>query len=138
MPPPRERRAPALLAVVVAAHGLLASAGCTSSSLPPPSAPATSESSSQSPEVLNRRAARTWGWVSVAVGAEAAVVAVLTSAMMLHENGVRDSGCDAQKACSPAGLDANARLAQLGGWNAAAWVVTVAGLGAGGVLLWKF
>jgi len=140
MPLPRERRAPALLAILAAAPGFLASAGCATSSLPLPSAPATSDSSSQPPEVPNRsaRSARTWGWVSVAIGAEAAVVAVITSAVMLHDKNQRDADCNAQKVCTPAGLDANISLTQLAGWNAAAWIIAAAGLGTGGVLLWKF
>jgi hypothetical protein len=75
--------------------------------------------------------------VSVSVGAEAAVIALVTSGMMLHEKSVRDAGCDAQKACSLAGLNANASLTQLGGWNAAAWIAAVAGIGVGGYLLWS-
>ncbi len=79
--------------------------------------------------------ARTAGWLSIAVGGEAAVVAVVTSFMVLHEKGVRDDNCDARKVCSQTGIDANATIDTLLGWNAAAWIVAVAGLGAGTVLV---
>jgi hypothetical protein len=74
--------------------------------------------------------------VSVAVGAEAVVIAVVTSGMMLHEKSVRDSNCDTQKVCNQVGFDANGTLGLLGGWNAGAWIVAAAGLGVGGFLLW--
>lgn len=64
------------------------------------------------------------------------MIAIITSAMMLHENSVRDGSCDAQKICTPTGFDANASLGQLGTWNAAAWVVALGGLGVGSYLLW--
>ena len=73
--------------------------------------------------------------MSVSIGAEAGVAALVTSAMMLHEKSVRDSACDGEKVCNAAGIDANGSLAQLGGWNAAAWIVAVGGLGAGAYLL---
>jgi hypothetical protein len=62
-------------------------------------------------------------------------VAVVTSAMALHEKGVRDDNCSAAKVCSQAGLDANATLGTLLDWNTASWIVAVAGLGVGTVLV---
>jgi hypothetical protein len=78
---------------------------------------------------------RTIGWISIAVGAEAAVAGIVTSAMALHEKGVRDSNCNAQKVCKQVGMDANATLATLFGWNTASWIVAVAGLGVGTALV---
>ncbi len=74
--------------------------------------------------------------MSVSIGAEATVIAIITSAMMLHENSVRAGDCDTQKVCTTAGIDANATLGQLGTWNAAAWVVALGGLGVGSYVLW--
>lgn len=91
---------------------------------PPPAMPAAPN-----------RTLRTLGWIGISVGAEAALVAIGTSAMILHQKTVRDDNCNAQRMCSSAGLDANGTIATLVGWNAAAWVVTAAGLGAGGILL---
>jgi hypothetical protein len=81
------------------------------------------------------RAARVLGWVSLSIGAEAAVVAGVTSFMLLHEKGMRDDNCDAQRVCSQRGLDANGTIASIVPWNTAAWIVAAAGIGAGAFLL---
>jgi hypothetical protein len=94
-----------------------------------PAAPAPSET------VRGSRTQRTVGWVSLALGAEAAVVASVTSFMLLHDKGVRDDECNAQKVCSRRGLDANGDIGLLASWNTASWIVAGAGLGAGAVLL---
>ena len=78
---------------------------------------------------------RTAGWIFVAVGAEAATVALVTSVMLLHDNSVRSSECNAQKACSVDGVDANSRIRSLVNWNAGAWAVAAVGLGAGAYLV---
>ena len=54
---------------------------------------------------------------------------------MLHDKSVRDGNCNAAKVCAPAGLDANADIGVLAGWNTAAWIVAAAGLGIGGFLV---
>jgi hypothetical protein len=110
---------------------LLSSMSCASRSRPPDSAAAASESSSRS------HTARNFGWVGVGLGAEAAVGAVATSVIMLHDKSVRDSNCNAQKVCAPAGIDANQDIGLLSGWNVGAWVLAAAGLGIGGYLVWK-
>jgi hypothetical protein len=79
--------------------------------------------------------ARTIGWVSIALGSEAAVVAAVTSILILHQKGVRDDNCTAQRVCSQTGLDANSTIDTLLGWNAASWIVAAAGLGAGVALV---
>jgi hypothetical protein len=115
----------------------LSAAGCASRSLPAQSAAGAPTSTPPPSQPPSRHNERTFGWLSVAVGAEAAVLAVVTSGMMLHEKSVRDGNCDAQKVCTQPGFDANRTLGSLGGWNAAAWIVAAAGLGVGGFLLWK-
>jgi hypothetical protein len=81
------------------------------------------------------RSTRTLGFIILGVGASVTAVALGTSAIMLHENGVRSDGCNAQKVCSPAGLAANSKLDALGGWNAGLWAVGAAGLGIGAFLV---
>ena len=54
---------------------------------------------------------------------------------MLYDNSVRSDECNAQKICSPRGIDANSRLDALAPWNAAAWAVAVVGIGAGAYLI---
>jgi hypothetical protein len=73
--------------------------------------------------------------VTLAIGAEAAAVAIGTSALMLHNKSVRDANCDAQRSCSQAGIDANNQLSALSVWNAGAWSVAALGLGAGTFLV---
>ncbi len=74
---------------------------------------------------------RTVGWISIAVGAEAAIVAGITSGMIINWKTERDAECNAAKQCSSNGLNANAEISAVSGWNAAAWVLAAAGLGAG-------
>jgi len=81
------------------------------------------------------RTLRTLGWIGISVGAEAAIVAIGTSGILLHEKNVRDENCNAEKVCSLDGLNANSTIATLVGWNAAAWAVTAVGFGAGAALL---
>jgi hypothetical protein len=139
---------------LVAALAALAVAGCAASSPPhavvPPAgqgtvphpivAEATPTSGETGPETeptsehASRQMNRAWGWVALSVGAEAAVLATVTSFMMLHENGVRGSDC-VDKVCSQDGVSANAKLGDLVGWNAAAWGVAVVGVGAGAFLV---
>ena len=140
--------------ILVAAIGALAVAGCAASSPPravvPPvgqataphpivaeATPAGGETSpEQEPknEHASRQMNRVWGWVAVSVGVEAAILATVTSFMMLHQNSVRGDNCT-DKVCSPDGLAANGKLADLAGWNAVAWGVAVVGVGAGTFLL---
>jgi hypothetical protein len=108
---------------------------------PAPAAPTESRSESAPGVTTPReapkgsRALRIVGWVTFSLGAEAAVVASVTSVMLLHQKGVRDNECNPQKLCSARGLDANGTIASLVGWNTASWVVAVAGLGTGAYLL---
>jgi hypothetical protein len=90
---------------------------------------------SSTPESRSHRTARTLGWISLAIGAEAAVVAVATSFMALHDKNERDANCDANKVCNATGVNDNSALDSLLGWNAAAYAVAAVGIGAGLVLL---
>lgn len=85
-------------------------------------------------EHATRQMNRALGWVVLSVGVEGAILATVTSFMMLHENSVRSDHC-VNKVCSPDGIVANGTLGNLEGWNAAAWGVAAVGLGAGVFLL---
>jgi hypothetical protein len=82
-----------------------------------------------------RAVRRTVGWVSLAVGAEAAIAAIVTSGMLVHEKSVLDAQCNSQKLCSPTGLDAAGAISSLTPWNTGTWVVAAVGVGAGAALL---
>jgi hypothetical protein len=75
------------------------------------------------------------GWVSLAVGAEAAVAAIVTSGMLVHEKSVLDGQCNAQKLCSSAGVDAAGAISSITPWNTGTWIAAAVGLGAGAALL---
>jgi hypothetical protein len=130
-----------LLLVAAAAQGLT---GCAARSGPlgPRSpdglasdpAPAR-EQTEEAAARADHRAGRVAGYVALAVGAQATLVALVTSAMMLHQDGARADACDANKRCTQAGIDANDNLSQLGGWNAGAWALAAVGLGTGTVLV---
>jgi hypothetical protein len=121
------------------AHPLLADAAPAPATEPAPQAqPAPQAEPTAQTETAHRRSGgpgRTLGWVSIAVGGEAAVLAIVTSFMMLHDKDVRDAGCNAAKVCTPDAYSANGALDSLGPWNAAAYAVAAVGLGAGVILL---
>jgi hypothetical protein len=100
-----------------------------------PSAPPSSTKSETSEQREDRQLGRTWGWAAVSFGASAGVLAIGTSILMLEDSSTRSSNCNAQKVCNASGLTANGQLQDLGPWNAALWVVGVAGLGVGAFLL---
>lgn len=135
----------------VAAQGLL---GCASSvanvasvasvtsasSAPPAREPPSEplpprEATTEEKERADHRTGRVAGYVAIAIGVQATAVALVTSGMMLHEDGLRSDACDANKRCTQAGVDANDNLQQLGAWNAGAWAFGAVGLGVGTVLL---
>jgi len=98
-------------------------------------APAGSESPKPASAERSDATARAYGWISIAVGAEAAIVAVTTSFMLLHDKSVRDNNCDSAMRCSQAGIDANNAIRTLKWWNAGAWGVAALGLGVGAFLV---
>jgi hypothetical protein len=93
------------------------------------------EPDASSPSRSDPTEARTFGWLSLAVGTESAIVATVTSVMMLHDKSTRDSGCNAEKVCFPSGFDANTQIGALEVWNAGSWVLAAAGLGLGTYLI---
>jgi len=130
------RRTAGLLAVLCGSLG----AGCASSGAdvngPRDPHDATSTPGATPAPVHDGRAARrTLGWVSLAVGAEAAIVAVVTSGILVHDKDVLDAQCNAQKLCSPAGVNAAGTISSVTPWNTGAWIAAAAGLGAGTILL---
>jgi len=102
---------------------------------PAPQGASSTEVREPPPPRAPNRTVRTLGWIGISVGAEAAIVAIGTSGILLHERKVRADDCNAQKLCSLDGLNANNTIATVVGWNAAAWAVTGAALGAGAALL---
>jgi hypothetical protein len=78
-----------------------------------------------------KRTIRTLAWVSLAIGGEAAVAAIATSFMVLHQKSVRDDNCNAQKVCNATGLAANDTLGTIVPWNTASWIVAAASVGIG-------
>ncbi|MGA3121754.1 MAG: hypothetical protein ABSF69_13395 [Polyangiaceae bacterium] len=82
-----------------------------------------------------RDVARVGGLFAIATGVSAGFVAAVTSVIMLHDKSVRDANCDASKACSPDGLNANAGIAKASGWNVGTWALAAVGLGLGAFLV---
>jgi hypothetical protein len=76
------------------------------------------------------------GWVSLAVGAEAAVAAIVTSVMLVHQKSLLDGQCNSDKICSQSGLDAAGAISSLKPWNTGTWIAAAVGLGAGAALVW--
>jgi hypothetical protein len=129
---------PSRIARGVALSLSLALGGCAPRSAAPPGYPPTPDTKPLDEDLEPRTdtgEARTFGWFGIAVGADAAVVAIATSAITLGDKSTRDAGCDAAKVCSSAGLNANQEIGGLVGWNLGAWVLAAAGLGVGTVLL---
>jgi len=115
---------------------LLAEATPESSTTPAPGAtPALSPTPAyKESEHHARQMNRVWGWTFLSVGIDGAILAAITSGMMLHQASVRNSDC-ADKVCSPDGIAANGKLHDMAPWNAGAWVATVVGLPVGVYLL---
>jgi hypothetical protein len=101
---------------------------------PPPSGYAEAVRGTSAPPDPHRLR-RIYGYVGLAIGAEAAVVAVVTSFMLLHQKSVIDGDCDAQKRCSSVGLAETGAVSQTSPLNTTAWIVAAVGLGAGTLLL---
>src|SRR5580658_9059226 len=88
----------------LAAFFALVCAGCAGNGAGPRGAhdaEATAGAGAASPPLPRdgRATRRTWGWVSRAVGAEAAIGAIVTSGAIVHENRRIGAQCDAQKLC---------------------------------------
>jgi hypothetical protein len=117
-------------------------AGCAARPVPPAETASSAAAQSSASDLTTSSdsksdptEARTFGWLSLTVGAEAAVVATVTSVIMLDDKSTRSSDCNAEKVCSSSGFTANTQIGSFAGWNAGAWVVAAAGLGLGSYLL---
>lgn len=78
---------------------------------------------------------RVLGWVSLSIGAEAAIIAVVTTGMIEHQKSIRDDNCNTQKVCNTDGFNAANTISTIVPWNTATWFVAAAGLGVGTVLV---
>jgi hypothetical protein len=89
----------------------------------------------QPPKHDGRSTRRTIGWVTLSLGAEAAVAAIVTSILIVHDKSVLDGQCNAQKLCTQDGADAAGAISGLKAWNTGTWIAGIVGLGAGAALL---
>ena len=113
-----------------------AAPGAPAEAAPPSNAETRAPASAAAPEHDSSDGnARTLGWISVAIGGTAALVAIGTSGLMLHDKSVRDANCNAQKICTPDGASANASLDGLTWWNAGAYALSAVGFVVGAYLL---
>jgi hypothetical protein len=120
----------------LAAFLAVASAGCAANGPAARDAHDADAGTTHAPPPRDGRATRrVLGWVSLAVGAEAAIAAIVTSGMLVHEKSVLDGQCNSQKQCTPQGLDAAGAISSVTPWNTGTWVLAAAGLGAGAALL---
>ncbi len=112
-------------------------AGTAEAPAPPPAADAAEASAAEGSNIRRdpHRTRRVVGWVSLTIGAEAAVVALVTSLLIEHQKSVRDDNCNAQKVCNPDGFGAVGTISTIIPWNTATWIVAAGGLGAGAILL---
>ncbi len=106
----------------------------TNVEMPPPSAKAV-EADKKTNDAASNDNTRNTGWVVLAAGAGAGIVALGTSFVMLYDMGVRSSECNADKQCTTRGTDANSQISSLAGWNLGAWIVAAVGIGAGAFLV---
>jgi hypothetical protein len=111
------------------------SANANSNVSPDASLSSPKEAKAPSEHGDSNKTVRYAGWIVVAVGAQAAIFAVATSFLMLHENSERSSDCNAQKICTADGIDANTKLGETSAFNAVSWVVAAAGIGVGTYLV---
>jgi|HubBroStandDraft_2_1064218.scaffolds.fasta_scaffold204692_2 hypothetical protein len=110
--------------------------GCVGRAAPPEDATsASAQESTSSSQASSSHTTRNFGWAGLGIGADAAIVAVGTSFVILHDKSVRDGNCNAEKVCSPSGLAANEDIATLADWNTGAWILAALGIGIGGILL---
>jgi hypothetical protein len=108
----------------------------TGATAPPPNgAEQTDSTDGSDPGRDPHRMRRVLGWVSLTIGAEAAVIAVATSLLIEHQKSIRDDNCNAQKVCNTAGFDAVGTIDTIIPWNTGSWFVAGVGLGAGAILL---
>jgi hypothetical protein len=108
----------------------------TGATAPPPNgAEQTDSTDGSDPGRDPHRMRRVLGWVSLTIGAEAAVIAVATSLLIEHQKSLRDDNCNAQKVCNAEGFGAVGTIDTIIPWNTGSWFVAGIGLGAGAILL---
>lgn len=113
-------------------------AGTAETPAAPPPAADTAEASAAEGSNVRRdphRTRRVVGWVSLTIGAEAAVIALVTSLLIEHQKSLRDDNCNAQKTCNAQGFGAVNTIDTIVPWNTTTWIVAAAGLGLGTALL---
>jgi hypothetical protein len=101
---------------------------------PPPIEPSRRRAA-EPPARSDPTLARTFGWVTIAIGSEASLIATVTGIMMLEDRSTRNQDCSAQKVCSSLGYNANSDIASTEVWNTGAFIVAAAGLSIGTLLL---
>jgi hypothetical protein len=80
--------------------------------------------------------ARQWGYIAGGVGALGIVLGGVTGVMALNQKSIARDNCDdVAKRCNQTGFDANRTGARLAAWSTLGFVVGMAGLGAGGYLI---
>jgi len=99
--------------------------------------PASSSSSSRPPEqpAQSGSSGRTLGFALGGVGIAGLGVAAITSIMVVNKKSAVDAGCQADKSCTSAGLDAAHAGRTLEIVSNVAWLVGAAALGAGAYFL---
>ena len=107
----------------------------TQATAPSPSGASTDATDGSDSGRDPHRMRRMIGWISLAIGAEAATIAVATSLLIEHQKGIRDDGCNAQKVCTSDGFAAVGTIDTITPWNTGSWFVAAAGLAAGVVLV---
>ncbi len=78
---------------------------------------------------------KTLGYVMVGVGVVGVAVGAVTGAMVLGKKSTIDSECDANKACSQAGLDAADSARTLSTVSTVGFIVGAVGVGAGAIFI---
>ncbi len=147
MSPKKQRASRAV--VLLAAASL---AGCATHSAPPdtPAAQASRAPNTTTPvatastdnrqttassDTAETSAWRDRGWVLVAVGSGAGVVAIGTGLLLLSNLNIRGNNCNDQKICNQDGYNANTQINNLGVVNATAFGVAAVGIGLGAFLV---
>jgi hypothetical protein len=128
-------RRPLAIALVLASAGCATGGAAGGGTLARDAHDTGAEGSTPPPKHDGRATRRTLGWVVLSVGGEAAVAAIVTSIMLVHDKSILDSQCNAQKLCTENGADAAGAISSLKPWNTGTWIAGIVGVGAGAALL---
>ncbi len=102
--------------------------------VPAPAAPLVEGEAAARTE--KRRNLRILGWISLGVSADALLVAIPSSVLLLKKKSVLNADCNAQKQCTQSGLNEANSLPALTTVNTISWIVAAVGAGAGAILLY--